>query len=194
MTDNVNHPSHYADNGPFECIELTEQFDFCVGNAIKYVWRHNDKGKPVEDLSKALWYLNRETNRIGGTIYVPSSEPLLHKLIVTDFVGMSDFWYALDVGNLYNAIDAVQKRLDTVAATMPQDTLAYAIQQALKEIEDEISIYKKAGDAGSLYDAGAVNGMRKAYEIVCEHVETLIADFKPRAMLTMKEATQECLG
>lgn len=66
MTDNVNHPHHYADNGPFECIELTEQFMFNPGNAIKYVWRHNDKGKPVEDLSKALWYVNREIIRIEG--------------------------------------------------------------------------------------------------------------------------------
>lgn len=74
MTDNVNHPSHYADNGPFECIELTEQFDFCVGNAIKYVWRHNDKGKPVEDLSKALWYLNREANRIDDTDYEAAAQ------------------------------------------------------------------------------------------------------------------------
>lgn len=33
MTDNVHHPQHY--DGPFECIELTEQYDFCLGNAIK---------------------------------------------------------------------------------------------------------------------------------------------------------------
>ena len=36
MTDNVNHPAHYEANGPFECIELTQHYDFCLGNAIKY--------------------------------------------------------------------------------------------------------------------------------------------------------------
>lgn len=84
---------------------------------------------------------------------------------------------------------AIEQRLNAITTTMPQDTLAYAIQQALKEIEDEISIYKKAGDVGSLYDAGTVNGMRKAYEIVCKHIETLLADFKPRAMLSVNGVT-----
>ena len=58
MTDNVNHPQHY-ENGPFECILLTEQYSFNVGNMIKYVWRHKDKGHPKEDLEKALWYAQR---------------------------------------------------------------------------------------------------------------------------------------
>ena len=58
MTDNVNHPQHY-ENGPFECILLTEQYSFNVGNMIKYVWRHKAKGHPKEDLEKALWYAQR---------------------------------------------------------------------------------------------------------------------------------------
>lgn len=49
--DNVNHPKHY-ETGPFECIELTSKCGFCVGNAAKYVWRHNDKQNPTEDLKK----------------------------------------------------------------------------------------------------------------------------------------------
>ena len=54
--DNVNHPSHYT-SGPFECIELTADTSFCLGNAIKYLWRYHSKGRPVEDLEKARWYL-----------------------------------------------------------------------------------------------------------------------------------------
>lgn len=66
-SDPVNHPSHYnADNG-IECIEvikiategLTGEYAFCVGNAIKYLFRCNKKGKFKEDLEKARWYLNR---------------------------------------------------------------------------------------------------------------------------------------
>lgn len=55
--DNVNHPSHYT-SGPFECIELTARYPFLGGNAIKYVYRWQDKNG-LEDLRKALWYLNR---------------------------------------------------------------------------------------------------------------------------------------
>lgn len=54
MADAVN-PDYY-ENGPFECILLAEQYSFNVGNMIKYVWRHKDKGHPKEDLQKALWY------------------------------------------------------------------------------------------------------------------------------------------
>lgn len=42
-----------------ECIELTADTSFCLGNAIKYLWRYHSKGRPVEDLEKARWYLCR---------------------------------------------------------------------------------------------------------------------------------------
>ena len=58
MTDAVNHPSHYTQYSR-EVIELTELCDFCTGNAIKYILRSPYKGKPVEDLDKAKWYLKR---------------------------------------------------------------------------------------------------------------------------------------
>ncbi len=40
--DPVNFPSHYLQ-----------------GSAIKYIWRHEHKGKPIEDLDKAIWFLNK---------------------------------------------------------------------------------------------------------------------------------------
>ena len=65
MTDNVHHPQHY-ENGPYECILLAEQYSFNVGNMIKYVWRHKDKGHPKEDLQKALWYAKRAVEDSEG--------------------------------------------------------------------------------------------------------------------------------
>lgn len=57
---NINHPAHYTDDTkPCECIEVAQYHSFCVGNAIKYVWRHRLKGRPLEDLQKAEWYLQR---------------------------------------------------------------------------------------------------------------------------------------
>lgn len=47
--DNVNHPAHYTDNTkPCECIEVAQYHSFCVGNAIKYVWRYRLKGHEDE--------------------------------------------------------------------------------------------------------------------------------------------------
>lgn len=60
----VNHPSHYNEVPGIECIEVVEHFDFCRGNAIKYLWRAGSKGDVVEDLKKAVWYIEREIQSI----------------------------------------------------------------------------------------------------------------------------------
>lgn len=63
-TDPIN-PSHYkrfAEKG-FETIDITENYSFCLGNVLKYVMRADFKGKPLEDLKKARWYLDREIER-----------------------------------------------------------------------------------------------------------------------------------
>lgn len=57
MSDPVNHPGHYTCY-EHEVIELTSQLDFCMGNVAKYVLRADHKGRKVEDLKKALWYLD----------------------------------------------------------------------------------------------------------------------------------------
>lgn len=63
--DPVNHPSHYT-QGDIECIDAIEAsmtFDaFCgylKGNVQKYLWRYESKGKLIEDLEKAQWYISK---------------------------------------------------------------------------------------------------------------------------------------
>ena len=64
MSDPVNHPDHYTSHpSGIECIRITEHMSFCLGNAIKYIWRADEKGKALEDLEKAAWYLQREITR-----------------------------------------------------------------------------------------------------------------------------------
>lgn len=58
--DAVNHPDHYTSVKGVECIDVTKNFNFCLGNAIKYIWRCNHKGKKIEDLKKAIWYIEKE--------------------------------------------------------------------------------------------------------------------------------------
>jgi hypothetical protein len=66
--DMVNHPPHYTGNpSGIECIDVTMHFNFCRGNAIKYIWRAGRKGTysdEVEDLRKARWYIDKEIDRL----------------------------------------------------------------------------------------------------------------------------------
>ena len=43
--------------------ELRSNRGFCIGNAIKYLWRSGLKGNDIEDLKKAVWYINREIKK-----------------------------------------------------------------------------------------------------------------------------------
>ena len=70
QTDNVNHPSHY-ETGKFECIDVMVETqgvqatkDFCVCNALKYIYRHKRKNG-LEDIQKAIWYLNKAVELDG---------------------------------------------------------------------------------------------------------------------------------
>ncbi len=67
MSDNVNHPRHYTEHpSGVECIQITEHMGFNLGNAVKYIWRADLKGNQIEDLKKAVWYINREIQRINN--------------------------------------------------------------------------------------------------------------------------------
>lgn len=62
--DAVNHPAHYTSHpSGVECIQITEHMSFCLGNAVKYIWRADLKGDSIEDLKKAAWYIEREIER-----------------------------------------------------------------------------------------------------------------------------------
>jgi hypothetical protein len=64
MNDPVNSPKHYCSHpSGVECIQITEHMSFCLGNAIKYIWRADEKNDAVEDLRKAKWYIEREIVR-----------------------------------------------------------------------------------------------------------------------------------
>lgn len=71
--DMVNHPPHYtSDPSGVECIQITRHRNFNIGNAIKYLWRNGLKDDPeqsgrakqIEDLRKAVFYINDEIARL----------------------------------------------------------------------------------------------------------------------------------
>lgn len=67
--DPIN-PKHYTSHpSGVECITITEHLGFCLGNAIKYIWRAGARDeRTIEDLRKAVWYLEREIARLEKPI------------------------------------------------------------------------------------------------------------------------------
>lgn len=67
--DPVNHPEHYT-HGGIEVIDAIEawKLGFHLGNVVKYVARAEHKGKPLEDLRKARWYLDRAIQNIEKSV------------------------------------------------------------------------------------------------------------------------------
>lgn len=76
-TDNVNHPGHYTwlrEVAGIEVIDITRHLSFDIGNAIKYLLRAGRKQdglldneeKTIEDLQKAIWYINDQIKLIKG--------------------------------------------------------------------------------------------------------------------------------
>ena len=77
--DKVNHPSHYnwlKKLAGVEVIDITRHLDFDLGNAIKYILRagrkteegYDDKAKTIEDLKKAVWYINDKIKTLENEI------------------------------------------------------------------------------------------------------------------------------
>jgi hypothetical protein len=69
LNDPTN-PEHYRSHpSGVEAIQITEHFGFCLGNAIKYIWRAGLKDSdPIPDLEKARWYIDREIQRLRREI------------------------------------------------------------------------------------------------------------------------------
>ena len=128
----VDHPKYY-ENGPFECILLAEQYSFNVGNCLKYVWRHRDKGHPKEDLEKALWYAKQaiareeaftpcdrhyyDSLRIDFTertvVSAYDADTLARiKAMGTENKTESNFWYRLANHDAQGALDSIERMLE----------------------------------------------------------------------------------
>lgn len=83
MSEQVNHPKHYGgENNPYEAIKVIEAWElgFNLGNTVKYISRAGKKGtdKEIQDLNKALWYLNREVSNKSGNVEKPHRRLIVH--------------------------------------------------------------------------------------------------------------------
>ena len=80
--DEVNSPAHYTAYEGVEVIQLTEQMNFNRGNAVKYIARAGLKSYDTEilDLKKALWYIQREINRMEAKLRTEGENEVLDTL------------------------------------------------------------------------------------------------------------------
>lgn len=78
--NSVSHPEHYESASGIECIEITRPLDYSLGNAVKYVWRYQHKGNPIEDLRKSEWFILDLMNRMNTLIIDPEKLMCEHVL------------------------------------------------------------------------------------------------------------------
>lgn len=100
-TETIDKPEHYTSHpSGIECITITEHMSFCLGNAIKYIWRVDKKGNPLENLEKAKWYIEREIARRGWHFPTPEG------------VSWEDFIFQITEQNVLSvSCGAIQKEL-----------------------------------------------------------------------------------
>lgn len=89
--DDINHPSHYNQYKGIEVIDVTEQLNFNRGNAVKYIARagHKSPDTEIQDLEKALWYINRE---ISGWTKDGFKVPAWGSIEIMKLVGQMNFF------------------------------------------------------------------------------------------------------
>lgn len=129
--DNVNNPKHYAMASKhlvLEPIDICEKYSFCQGNAIKYLLRYENKNG-VEDLKKALWYLNKIINE-NLEIWYP--EGGLDKALIKQYEKSHPIAYMVMNGDIDDAKDAVE------------EAIAKAAEPLDKAVKTELNKKKKA--------------------------------------------------
>lgn len=117
MSNSVDHPAHYNDrNIGYECIDLTQFQNFCVGNAMKYLWRFRSKGKPLEDLRKARWYARRASMLGEVVLYASGSCDRILRALYESTTGFEcvawQGFYTRDWHMVIEALDRMIERLE----------------------------------------------------------------------------------
>ncbi|KFI50037.1 DUF3310 domain-containing protein [Bifidobacterium biavatii] len=122
VNDPINSPDHYTRSHPgMECIDLTVDTSFCMGNAIKYLWRYHSKGRPVEDLEKARWYLCRCIERGERIAWTRQQRDMLSRLI----------------GQAETVVDCPEYRVWRGIALGDLDSALYDLDQLIEQEENQ---------------------------------------------------------
>ena len=121
LADAIHHPKHYtSDDCGVEAIEITSLLPACISNAVKYVWRCGKKDEDLQELKKALWYINYSIDNDLPSFVDQLSDSLEFQELVEK---VKSHW----VGNKYMFIDAVYWG--------NQETMKKALELMIQELE-----------------------------------------------------------
>lgn len=114
MTDSIDHPSHYnSRNIGYECIDFAEPQTFCVGNAVKYLWRFRSKGKPLEDLRKSRWYAQRAAMLGQGVSQADITCVDILKSLINHTTGFERVaWQSLKANDWHRYLEALDRMIE----------------------------------------------------------------------------------
>lgn len=120
VADAIHHPKHYtSDDCGVEAIEITSLLPACISNAVKYVWRCGKKDEDLQELKKALWYINYSIDNDLPSFVGELSDTLEYEDLINK---VKSHW----VGNKYMFIDAVYWG--------SQETMKKALEIMIQEI------------------------------------------------------------
>ena len=121
VADAIHHPKHYtSDDCGVEAIEVTSLLPACISNAVKYVWRCGKKDEDLQELKKALWYINYSIDNDLPSFVDQLSDSLEFQSLVEK---VKSHW----TGNKYMFIDAVYWG--------NQETMKKALELMILELE-----------------------------------------------------------
>lgn len=117
MSNNVEHPTHYTSRDiGFECIDIVQYQPFCTGNTIKYLWRYQSKGNPLEDLRKARWYAHRASMmQEKADTLIGWCDTILRRLEASTTGFEKVAWNGIRQGDwhiVFEALDSMIKRIE----------------------------------------------------------------------------------
>lgn len=169
--DNVNHPSHYVSHpSGVETINITREFEFALGNAWKYLMRFRYKGKPKEDLEKAVWYMN---------------DYMSHRDLYAEFSVKHDLCKTEELINNARKVIAAEKIPEvkhTMRAILEQALFGRNVvcdfMKAKFELEDQIEKIATSLILGDEFDVASANTMIAADELLQRIDEVDKADRK----------------
>ena len=126
--DNVNHPNHYMINRVgFEPIELTARIGSCLGQALQYIIRAPYKDNQVEDLEKAIFYLEKWLELHEGSVEILFPAAFAYGYVYANEYGKS---------HLYDLTKFVLKDL---FSTCSNEITAEKVQAVIDRVQRKLS-------------------------------------------------------
>ena len=153
--DVVNHPSHYTKNSitvKYEPYDFLRYLNFTLGSACKYLIRYNDKGNPIEDLRKAIWYLDKEQTELQDSRFIENQNvtvdidtpdeifyPFIHRFYLLRILFEKKKGYSIN--SISKCLDKIYEKIEELEPEEKEDT-----KEPEKELDTFDSVLKELKD------------------------------------------------